>query len=148
MREDHARIGIDLAQGFHREYVVGALQHAARRARTLQMLQEAPVRAIALHVARLLYPTLVRGHVVNRLEAQAAKTVRGELRAFLRRQRIERMHVAQILRESMEEIELSLNLARPRAASGSGVIGVRVDGLPAARREAGVVFGEQRVQKR
>src|ERR1700754_2494058 len=106
------------------------------------MLQKAPVRAIALQMARLLHPTLVRRHMVDRLEAQAAKTVRGELGAFLRRQRIERVNVTQIRRETMEQIELSLNLARPRPAPGRGMIGIWVDGLPAARREACVVFGE------
>src|SRR6185437_14742780 len=83
----------DVTQGKH---MVGRLQDPApsRRLR-IQVLQEALVESVRLHVAMTLQPTLVARHAIDAVIAQALEYLRGDVGAFLR---LTRRHFVQGVR--------------------------------------------------
>src|SRR5689334_19430399 len=84
---------------------------------------------------------------MRRVETEARKDVRGDLAAFLRRGRGDRMHRAEIRRQPAEHSQLAIDLSdRARLACRVAREG-RMDRLPAARHGVGRVFDQKAMQE-
>src|SRR5262252_9253035 len=105
--------------------MIGTLHHPpAAGALMLQMLQEAQVELIGRQMTRLIQPMPVARNIERRIEPQAAKDVRGDFAAFLRRRCIERVQVAEFRREPLEGAQLPSDTPRTRVPATPGWIRV------------------------
>jgi len=99
MHEHQPGVGIDGSDRPQREYVLGAFQHPAVRGtvlycKWLRNRRWNDSRQMPRHVG--VQPAAVRRDVVIRVEPQAAKHMRGDLAAFLRGLRLQRMQCAEL----------------------------------------------------
>src|ERR1700751_3473204 len=104
MHEHQASIRIYRADRGKGEDVVGTFEHPAPIADrlVLEVLQKAFVKSIGVEMAVVVEPMAVARNTVGRVEPQAGKDVCGDLGAFLRRARADRVHTAKIRSEQAE----------------------------------------------
>src|SRR6185437_5192305 len=136
----------DVTQGKH---MVGRLQDPApsRRLR-IQVLQEALVESVRLHVAMTLQPTLVARHAIDAVIAQALEYLRGDVGAFLRLTRRHFVQGVELRREQTHQVELRLHPdAVETFAQASGPGGMRMDQAPGKGRRHRGIAHQQPVQE-
>src|SRR5271170_3865930 len=95
-----------------------------------KVLQEPSLEPVRRQVTVTIEPAPIRWDAIGRIESQAAEHVRGDLGAFLRRLRVQRVQAAKLRREQLENTQLPRDLpdrvVRPARR-------VRIDRLPDSR---------------
>src|ERR1700722_5246049 len=103
---------------------------------------------VAFVKAGCVEPGAIGWGAIDVIVARTAEHLAGNLDAFLRRVRLDRMQVSDPWREPVEDTELQRNLPAPCAKLSGAMLRTRVDRLPYARSAIEGILRKQAVQER
>ncbi len=151
VRQDDARIGIDLQQGLQGQQVTGRLEHPPLTgAAPLQMLQKLTVKLVYRPLILAVVPGPVGRHGIHGFEGVAAEIVAGNGNALLGQPGVNQVHRFKIRHQQIEPLQF------PGRSGDAGVRSVgsllrrrgRMHHFPNLGGPVGRVLGQQGVQER
>src|SRR5262245_10387630 len=150
MRENDARVGIDVEESAEAEEMRRGLQHPALASPAeLEVLEKPAMRLVCGDERLRLQPRLIRGHVVAGLELEAQERVARDDEALLGQERTQLVDAPEARVQAMEPAQLTIRGRDARIVMMMMPLGRRrrEHHLPAERRAMRGVLGEQPVQQ-
>ncbi len=150
VHEHQPRVGEHAGERIEREHMFGRFQDPASRrgARALKVTQKPLEEPVALVVAGPIKPGAVGWRAIDVVIARAAEHLAREFDTLLGRIRLDWVEVSDPRRESVEDLELQLDLSSPRAELGRAMFGMGIDRLPNAGGAVGRILRHESMQER